>query len=314
MTYDQITQEERYQLAALRAAGLVPAAIARQLGRHRSTIVRELHRNRTARGRYVAYGADGLARARRQHSRRNQRVQPRDWGRIHRLLAQRWSPEQIAGRLARDGVLRVSRATIYRGLDRDQRAGGTLWRRLRRSHRRQPTRGRPPRASRLGRPLTERPVAVEARQEIGHWEIDTVLGRGSQACIVTMVERATNFVAIGALAARTATAFANRTIALIATQARRVRTITADNGTEVTGHPRIERRTGARFYFAAPYRSWERAINENMNGLVREYLPKGRSLAGLTQHDCNRIARQLNRRPRKRLAYRTPEECYVPHP
>jgi IS30 family transposase len=156
-------------------------------------------------------------------------------------------------------------------------------------------------------------MAVEARQEIGHWEIDTVLGRGSQACIVTMVERATNFVAIGALAARTATAFADPTIALIATQARRVRTITADNRTEVTGHPRIERRTGARFYFAAPYRSWERAINENMDGRIREYPPKGRSLAGLTRHDSNRIARQLNRRPRKRLGYRTPEECYVPH-
>jgi len=310
MTYDQITQDERYQIAALRALGYRGAAIARQLHRHRSTIMRELRRNRTARGPYVAYAANGMAVARRRHSRRNQRVRPQDWARVCRLLARRWSPEQIAGRWAHEGTAPMSRATIYRRLHHEQRAGGTLWRRLRRSHRRQPSRGRPPRASRLGRPLSARPAVVEARQQIGHWEIDTVLGRGSQACIVTMVERATNFVAIGAMAARNATAFADRTMALIARQRRRVRTITADNGTEVTGYRRIERLTGSRFYFAAPYRSWERAINENMNGLIREYLPKGRSLAGLTQHDCNRIARALNQRPRKRLGFRTPEECY----
>jgi IS30 family transposase len=91
-----------------------------------------------------------------------------------------------------------------------------------------------------------------------------------------------------------------------------VRTITGDNGVELTGHRRIERHTGARFYFATPYRSWERAINENMNGLIREYLPKGKSMAKLTQQQCNWIARELNQRPRKRLGYRTPEECYEP--
>jgi IS30 family transposase len=312
MTYDQITQAERYQIAALRAAGLRPAAIAAQLRRHRSSIVRELRRNRTKRGAYVPDCADRKAMARRATARRNQRVRPEEWAQVWWMLTRRWSPEQIAGRCARLGLLRISRSTIYRGLAHDREAGGTYWQWLRRSHRKQRGRGRLPRASRLGRPLTERPAVVTARRQRGHWECDTMLGRGSKACVLTMVERATTYVAIGQLAARTASAFTARATQLIRRQPRRVRTMTGDNGVELTGHRTIERRTGARFYFAAPYRSWERAINENMNGLIREYLPKGQSLATVTQQQCNWIARELNQRPRKRLNYRTPEECYEP--
>jgi IS30 family transposase len=312
MTYDQITQNERYQIAALRAAGLRPAAIATQLRRHRSSIVRELRRNRTKGGQYVPYAADLQAQRRRSVARRNQRVRPEDWAQVWWMLTRRWSPEQIAGRCARLGILRISRSTIYRGLGHDREVGGTYWQWLRRSHRGQRGRGRLPRASRLGRPLSDRPAIVNAREQQGHWECDTMLGRGSRACILTMVERATNYVAIGQLSARTAAAFAARSIQLIRRQPRRVRTITGDNGVELTGHRRIERRTGARFYFATPYRSWERGINENMNGLIREYLPKGKSMAKLTQQQCNWIARELNQRPRKRLGYRTPEECYEP--
>ena len=311
MTYDQITQGERYQIAAYRAAGFGAAAIATQLGRHRSTIVRELRRNRTSRGRYVPDAANRMAVARRTASRRKQRLPPAAWAQVWWLLTRRWSPEQIAGRLTRVGRLRISRSTIYRGLDRDRRAGGTRWQGLRRSHRRHRVRGRVPRARRLGRPRSQRPAVVDARQQVGHWEVDTVLGRGSPAGIVTMVERATGFVAIGQLPARTATAFAARTIHLIREQPRPVRTITGDTGVELTGHRGIERCTGARFYFAAPYRAWERAINENTNGLIREYLPQGRSMAQLTHQHCTWIAHELNQRPRKRLAYRTPEECYA---
>jgi IS30 family transposase len=118
-------------------------------------------------------------------------------------------------------------------------------------------------------------------------------------------------VVIGQLPARTAAAFARHTIGLIRARRRPVRTITADNGTELTGFRLIERRTGTRFYFATPYHAWERGTNGNTNGLIREFLPKGQSMARLTQPDCTRIARQLNRCPRKRLGYRTPEECYA---
>ena len=114
----------------------------------------------------------------------------------------------------------------------------------------------------------------------------------------------------GKLERPTGAAFAARAIPLLRRQPHRVRTVTADNGSELTAWPVIEYRTGARFYFAPPYHAWERGTNENTNGLVRQYLPKRASMAQLTQQDCNRIARQLNRRPRKRLGFRTPEECY----
>jgi IS30 family transposase len=139
-----------------------------------------------------------------------------------------------------------------------------------------------------------------------------VWGRGSPDCLLTMVERATGYTLIGKLADRTVEALNPRAIRLLQAQPRRVRTITADNGTEMTGYRVIEQRTGTRFFFALPYHAWQRGTNENTNGLIRQYVPKGESMAGLTQRDCAVIARKLNTRPRKRLGYRTPEECYVP--
>ena len=137
-------------------------------------------------------------------------------------------------------------------------------------------------------------------------------GTGSQACVLSFVERKSGYVILGPLANRTATAFTARATRLIRQQPRPVRTITADNGVELTDWRTIEARTGAAFYFANPYHAWERGTNENTNGLIREFLPKRTDLARLTQKDCHRIARQLNRRPRKRLGFRTPEECYEP--
>ena len=140
-----------------------------------------------------------------------------------------------------------------------------------------------------------------------------MLGAGQAGpCILTLVERKTGYVVIGKLRARTTTHVNRRATVLLRRQPRRVRTITADNGTEFHGYPAIERATGTRFYFATPHHAWERGTNENTNGLIRQYLPKGESMAALTQQNCNVIASQLNTRPRKRLGYRTPEECYVP--
>ena len=125
------------------------------------------------------------------------------------------------------------------------------------------------------------------------------------------MERKTGYVLIGKLLARTTAEVNRRATQLIVRQRRAVRTITADNGTEFHGYAALEQATGTRFYFATPHHAWERGTNENTNGLIRQYLPKGQSMARLKQHDCNAIARQLNRRPRKRLGYRTPEECYA---
>src|SRR5216683_3677494 len=316
MTYHQITFAERYSLGLLRQQGRSPAAIAQVLGRHRSTVWREVRRNGAhSDGTYRPQLADWYARGRRSRSRRNRRFTAAAWARIEALLREDWSPEQIAGRLRRDQALAISHETIYRYIWADKRAGGTLYQHLRGARKQRRKRyGRYERRGRLAgkRPITERPPIVETRQELGHWEADTMLG-ASQAgpCVLSLVERKSGYLLLGQLRQRISAAVNARAHQLIAAQPHPVRTITVDNGTEFHEYARLERATAARFYFATPHHAWERGTNENTNGLVRQYLPKRQSMAHLTQHDCNRIAAKLNRRPRKRLGYRTPEECYA---
>jgi IS30 family transposase len=316
MLYRQITFAERYTLGLLRQRGLNAAAIARLLGRHRSTIGREIQRNRAhSDSTYRPQLADGYARGRRSRSRRNQQFTPATWARIQALLQEDWSPEQIAGRLRLDQELAISHETIYRYIWADKRAGGTLYQHLRGARKQRRKRyGRYDSRGRLAgkRPISTRPAAVETRRELGHWEADTVLG-ASQAgpCVLSLVERKTGYLLLGQLRQRTSAAVNPRAQQLITAQPHPVRTITVDNGTEFHAYAELERATATRFYFATPHHAWERGTNENTNGLVRQYLPKRQSMAHLTQHDCNRIAAKLNRRPRKRLGYQTPEECYA---
>ncbi len=317
MMYRQITVAERYTLKVLQVQGYTPAAIARALGRHRSSITRELARNRTHYDDYYRPQlADWYARGRRSRSRRNTRFTPADWARVDAWLGEDWSPEQIAGWCARFRLLAISHETIYRHIWLDKRRGGTLHVHLRRANK--PFRKRYGAYDSRGRlackrPIASRPPGAEHRSRFGHWEGDTVLG-ASQAgpCIVTLVERKSGFTAIGKVARRAGAEVNARLRQLIDVQPRPVRTITVDNGTEFHGYKALEQLVDARFYFATPHHSWERGTNENTNGLIRQYLPKRASMAALTQQDCNRIAMKLNRRPRKRLGYRTPEECYVP--
>ncbi len=315
MKYRQITFAERYTLGLLRRRGCSPAAIAGILGRHRSTILREVRRNQaTSDGTYRPQLADWYARGRRSQSRRNRRFTAAELQRVRALLKEQWSPEQIAGYLRRHGILRISHETIYRYIWADKRQGGTLYTDLRgaRKQRRKRYRSYDSRGRVAGkRPITERPAAVETRAQVGHWEADTVLGPG-RPCVLSMVERKTGYVVLGKLRARTTAEVNRRATQLIRRQHRAVRTITADNGTEFHGYAAIERATGARFYFATPQHAWERGTNETANGLIRQYVPKGQSMKHLTQHYCNRIAAKLNNRPRKRLGYLTPEECYEP--
>jgi len=315
--YHQITYAERYTLGRLRQHGLPPAAIARVLGRHRSTIVREVRRNRAnSDGTYRPQLADWYGRSRRARSRRNGRFTPADWARVESLLREDWSPEQIAGWLHRHRILEISHETIYRYLWADKRAGGQLYQHLRGARKRCRKRyGAYDSRGRLAgkRPITARPAAADTRTQLGHWEGDTMLGAGQAGpCVLTLVERKTGYLALGKLPRRTGAEVNRRAHRLIRLQPHPVRTITVDNGTEFHSYAALERVTATRFYFATPHHAWERGTNEHTNGLLRQYLPKRASMAQLTQHDCNRIAAKLNARPRKRLAYRTPEECYVP--
>ena len=308
--YRQLTSEERYALSTLRKQGYSMRRIARALDRAPSTISREVRRNRRKDGGYRAFTANQRARARRSRSRRNQRFTAADWALVLSCLKQEWSPEQISGRLATKGALRVSHESIYRFIWRDKKRGGTHYKLLRQAGKKRRKRyGSYDSRGRLAgkRHISERPPAAEDRAQLGHWEIDTVLGKG-KPCIVTLVERATGYLLIGKMKARTVAELNRATLALLAKAALPVRTITADNGTEFHGYTDIEAATGVRFFFATPHHSWERGSSENANGLIRQYLPKRTSFASSTQQRCDAIASRLNTRPRKRYDYRTPEE------
>jgi len=309
--YSQITADERYTLGLLRRLGLRPANIARALGRHRSTIGRELARNSRLDGSYRPAVAQANAGARRWRSRRGERFSPAEFALVVERLALKWSPEQIAGVFRQTGVLRISHETIHRYIWADKRRGGHLHTHLRGALKLARKRyGSYERRGRMAgkRPISARPASVETRHQGGHWEVDTVLGTGDRHCVLSLVERTSGYLVLGKLSARTTAGVTQRAIQLIRRERHLVRTITADNGTEFHDYARIEAATGTRFYFATPHHAWERGTNENTNGLLRQYLPKGQSMVRLTQRDCTRIAKALNTRPRKRHHFQTPEE------
>lgn len=314
MHYRQITSPERYLISTLRQWGFTPSQTATVLGRHRSSITREIARNATrADGCYRPFTASERARGRRSRSRRHSRFTAAQWRVVHRLLRKQWSPEQIAGRLRRDGAWSISHETIYTHIWADKARGGSLFRDLRgatkqcrKRHGSYDSRGR------LAgkRMIADRPAVVDHRTTVGHWEVDTLVGTGAPDCVATLVERKTGFAMLGKLENRTSRGMTQRLRRLIRRAPRAFKTMTADNGTEFHDYRAVERTTGLRFYFATPYHSWERGSNENLNGLLRQYLPKRTSLAGLTQRQCDALAQRLNSRPRKRLGYRTPAECF----
>jgi IS30 family transposase len=314
MRYHQITLEDRIAISVLRKEGHSNAAIGRRLGYHRSTIWRELKRNSSrCDGSYRYSKAQERTNGRRRRSRQGWQHTPEQYRRVHELLGQKYSPEQVSGWLRRWGEFAISHETIYRYVWRDLANGGQLHQHLRQGrkqrrkrHNSYDSRGRLAHKRMIG----ERPAEVETRATLGHWEIDTVMGGGSEKdCVVTLVERKSGYLMLGKLTCRTTEALNRRVVQLMRQQGLAFKTITADNGTEFHGYAQIEAMTGVKFYFAKPYHSWERGTNENTNGLLRQYLPKGESMATLTQQQCNVIAQQLNTRPRKRHNYKTPEEC-----
>ena len=311
----QITLEERYAINVMRKQRYSIRAIARELGRAPSTVSRELRRNLRPSGRYVPGIAHSYAVARRRRSRRNARIGPEMWEVVERYLRLDWSPEQVAGFLRTERILSISHESIYVHVWRDKRAGGDLWQHMRQATKRRRKRyGSYDSRGRLAgkRHISERPPEVETRCETGHWEIDTVMGtEHGRNSVITMVERATGYLVMGKLARHCAADAVDRCVELIEREGGRIATITADNGTEFHSYKQIEAATGVEFYFATPHHSWERGTNENTNGLIRQYLPKRTSQAHVTQTDCDAIAAKLNSRPRKRLGYRTPEECYA---
>jgi len=315
MEYRQITSGERYAIAALRRRGLSAREIAAELGRAHTTISREIRRNSCTDGAYRPFKASHRTRGRRSRSRRNERIRPDTWAVVEHYLRLDWSPEQVAGFLRVERILKVSHETIYVHVWHDKACGGELWKHLRQAGKKRRKRyGAYDSRGKLAgkRHISERPPEVEDRCELGHWEIDTVMGtEHGRNSVLTLVERATGYTVMGKLERHCAADAVTRCVELIGRHTGRVATITADNGTEFHSYKQIEAATGVEFYFATPHHSWERGTNENTNGLIRQYLPKKTSQAHVTQADCDRIAAKLNSRPRKRLGFKTPEECYA---
>ena len=313
MKYRQLTQEERYRIGELRRQGYVLSEIAHLMGRSRSTIWRELKRNMVPSPKggltYCVSRAQEKRNGRLRRSRRGSSYSAEDYALVRRLLLEQWSPEQIAGTLGRLNELKISHQTIYRYIRRDWRSGGVLWPELRRRYKRRKRHYGLERRGRLqGKPTIEdRPESVEDRQEVGHYEGDTVPGASwEKACMVTVVERVTGFLLVGKSPDKTVKSINKVLIRLLRESPLPVRTLTLDNGTEFHGYRNVEAETGVQIYFARPHHPWQRGSNENTNGLLRQYWPKRTSMANVSQRQCNQVAYKINSRPRKRHGYLSP--------
>lgn len=311
MVYRHVSEDERYLIARCSARGVSVRETARLLGRSASTVSRELARNSCKYdGHYRAEKAHSRALGRRHRSRRNSQYSQQEWAEVQAKLRQEWSPKQVVGTRTIEGLRTMSYETIYRWIRADRRRGGVLWRHMRHmSKLGRKRRGSPRTRGRLvgKRHISERPAHIELRDEVGHCEGDTVMGRDQRHCVLTLVDRATGYVAIKKMSSRTkeqASAALGRAVIAIG----QVKTITLDNGTEFHDYERVERAFGVEVYFATPYHSWERGTNENTNGLIRQYLPKGMCFKKLTQAQCDRIAAKLNNRPRQRYGFKTPAQ------
>lgn len=308
--YTQLTQDERYQIYEMKTAGSPPSEIARALGRHSSSIFRELSRNRGQRG-YRPCQAHALALGRRR-AKSGFRVGAAVWRAVEALIRRDWSPEQVAGRLAREQGRGVSHERIYQHIYSDRARGGDLHTHLRCRKQRRKRYGVHSRRGRMpGRvSIEERPAVVGTRSRLGDWEADTVIGAGHGGALVSAVERKSAFTVLAPVARKTADAVRRALHQELGPMRDRVLTLTVDNGREWSDHRGIARDLGGAVYFARPYASWQRGLNENTNGLVRQYFPKSRRLSHVTRAETHRVMGRLNHRPRKNLDYRTPHEVF----
>ena len=313
-TYRRITYEDRCQMYALRTAGITQAKIGKALGFSQGTVSRELARNTGQRG-YRFQQAQRQAQARQQQVRH----QPRKLtGRVRRALArklraERWSPEQLSFWLRATRGIALSHEWIYQMIWANKRAGGDLWRYLRRRGKRYNRRG----AQTAGRgvipyrtDIAERPAIVAAKSRLGDWEGDTIVGAHHKGALLTHVERKSLFTTISKLPRPTAHATHRATVRRLTPLRDHVHTITYDNGKEFAGHRQTAHRLQAHIFFATPYHAWERGVNENTNGLIRDFFPKGTDFTTMHPATVAKVERLLNRRPRKSLGFHTPNEVF----
>jgi len=321
MSYTHLTPMERAKIELFIAQGWSYTAIAVELGRHRTTISREYRRNKSASA-YRAETAEERYKARRQACRPKGRLnhEPlRDYVEV-KIAVEKMSPELVAGRLRidfpEDPRMRVCHETIYQAIYSNRHYLDYLWEFLTQARPKRRKRGQgktrrgpiiPNRVS-----IAERPAAVEHRVETGHWEGDLIVGKGQNSFILTLLERASRILHAVKLTTKRAAEVCHAVVeALLDRPASWIKTITFDNGTEFAAHNIITEQLGARIYFADPYAAYQRGSNEQVNGLIRRYLPKGTCFKQLPEEKLQEIVDELNNRPKKCLGYRTPNEVFL---
>jgi IS30 family transposase len=311
MAYTQLTQVQRYQISGLLKMEHTQTEIANSLGVHKSTISRELKRNRGQRG-YRPKQAHQKTQERR--ARNGPQIEEQDWQLVEENLKLDWSPEQITAWLKRERDIQVSHESIYQYIYADKRAGGKLYKHLRRQKKRRKRlggrdlRGKiPDRVS-----IEERPEIVDQRSRLGDWEVDLIFGKGRNGALVTLTERKSRFTLLRGVASKSADLVSRAVIELLSWVSH-LETITADNGKEFANHKHISEELELDFFFAHPYASWERGTNENTNGLIRQYFPKDLDLSTVTAEEECFVMDRLNLRPRKCLDFLTPYEVFIQH-
>lgn len=317
--YSHLTLEEREMIMVLHHEGRRISEIARMMGRDKSTISRELKRNHLWKRVYIASRAQERYETRRLLCRPHMRLENQElFGIVRsRFLEHRWSPEQIAKRIALERPeFRISANTIYRAIrrymfeDHPLHRGKGVAARLRHKGKRRHGRGNEEKRGkiRISNDLKDRPAEANGRTRLGDWEADTVVGRKGGTCAVTLVDRKSRYLLLGISEVKGAEPVSSRMIELLRNHP--VKSVTPDRGTEFAMHGVVTRELGVPFYFPLPHQPWQRGTNENTNGLLREYMPKGCDMGQFTDSEIRWIQNELNMRPRKCLGYRTPFEVF----
>ena len=314
MAYTHLTMDERYQIALLKSEGFNITQIAERLERHKSTLSREFGRNKGKHG-WSAKQAHQKAEERliKRNKANCRKIEESAWEHAKAMLVlHQHSPEQIAGRLKYEGKDGISRESIYQRVRADRKAGGDLYRNLRsrkqrRSRYGSKRRARPNVLERKG--IEERPSIVDRRTRFGDWEGDTIIGAGCNSGVIfSAVERKSRYTILKKLPDKKPGNIVKACMEHLGKFKTMLHTITVDNGGEFTLHGLITQYLDIEVYFARPYHSYERGTNENTNGLVRQYFKKSQRFDNVTDDEVQKVAMQLNHRPRKCLGYQTPHE------
>lgn len=314
MSYKHLTLKERYHIEAYKRAGYSNTKIAEDLNIHPSTVGRELKRNAVlGTGRYYSYMADNKAQKRKvfQRENANKKMLEEVESLIIKYIEMDYSPEQTSATLKIKHGITYSLVSIYKYIDQDRANKGKLYTHLRQHGKRRVKYGNKYKGRIKDRvSISQRPEVVDDKTRLGDFEADTIIGAGRKGAIITIVDRSSMYLKMSVPSSKKADETAQKMIRLLKPFKDMIHTITTDNGFEFSDHKKVSKVLSCDYYFCHPYSSWERGLNENINGLIRQYIPKGSSFDKLTKREIETIEDKLNHRPRKSLDWRTPYEVF----